>query len=136
MDAHNCYPYESWWSDRIDRALAGGVPLAIEQDLYWYTDRTTGRSWSVVAHQQPLSGHEPTMTTYFFDRVRPIVEQALRQGNHGNWPIITLNLDVKTEQPEAIWKMLGEHRDWLTTASRTCSISIKSPLWVCVQFLC
>lgn len=131
MDAHNCYPYESWWSDRIDRALAGGVPLAIEQDLYWYTDRTTGRSWSVVAHQQPLSGHEPTMTTYFFDRVRPIVEQALRQGNHGNWPIITLNLDVKTEQPEhlkAIWKMLEEHRDWLTTASRTSDINQVSAL--------
>ena len=21
MDAHNCYPYFEWWSDRIDRAL-------------------------------------------------------------------------------------------------------------------
>lgn len=33
MDAHNCYPYFEWWSDRIDRALSGGTPLAIEQDL-------------------------------------------------------------------------------------------------------
>jgi hypothetical protein len=45
-----------------------------------------------------LSEKEPTLDTYFFDRVRPIVEQALRAGNHGNWPIITLNLDVKTER--------------------------------------
>ena len=33
MDAHNCYPYFEWWSDRIDRALSAGTPLAIEQDL-------------------------------------------------------------------------------------------------------
>lgn len=31
MDAHNCYPYFEWWSDRIDRALSAGTPLAIEQ---------------------------------------------------------------------------------------------------------
>ena len=33
MDAHNCYPYFEWWGDRIDRALAAGTPVAIEQDL-------------------------------------------------------------------------------------------------------
>ena len=33
MDAHNCYPYSEWWTDRIDRALSTGTPLAIEQDL-------------------------------------------------------------------------------------------------------
>ena len=43
MDAHNCYPYEGQWNDRIDRALSGGVPLAIEQDLYRYTDPVTHR---------------------------------------------------------------------------------------------
>src|SRR6266478_7330734 len=76
MDAHNCYPYFEWWSDRIDRALSAGTPLAIEQDLYWYTDSRTGRSWSVVAHGAPMSGQEPTMQRYFFERVRPIVEKA------------------------------------------------------------
>ena len=44
MDAHNCYPYGEWWSDRIDRALSAGTPLAIEQDLGWYTDAQTGRA--------------------------------------------------------------------------------------------
>jgi hypothetical protein len=133
MDAHNCYPYYELWSDRIDRALAAGIPLAIEQDLYWYTDPATDESWSVVAHGAPLSGKEPTLDTYFFDRVRSIVQQALREGNHGNWPIITLNLDVKTEEPEhlrAIWKMLKEHEDWITTAARTADIDSVSPLSV------
>jgi len=30
------------------------------------------------------------MREYFFERVRPIVEKALREGNHGDWPLITL----------------------------------------------
>jgi hypothetical protein len=122
MDAHNCYPYFEWWHDRIDRALSPGTPLAIEQDLYWYTDPKTGRSWSVVAHGAPLSGQEPTMEHYFFDRVRPIVEKALKEGNHGDWPLITLNLDLKTVEPghlRAIWALLTKYQDWLTTAPRT-----------------
>src|SRR5580692_2775855 len=88
MDAHNCYPYWEWWSDRIDRALSAGTPLAIEQDLGWYTDAVTGNSWSVVTHGEPITGEEPTMEHYFFDRVRPIVEAALKDGNHDNWPLI------------------------------------------------
>src|SRR3984893_1304581 len=50
MDAHNCYPYFEWWGDRIDRALSAGTPLAIEQDLGWFTDPQTGKSWSGVTH--------------------------------------------------------------------------------------
>jgi hypothetical protein len=122
MDAHNCYPYFEWWSDRIDRALSAGAPLAIEQDLYWYTDPRTGRSWSVVAHGAPMTGQEPTMEQYFFERIRPIVEKALHAGNRGDWPLITLNLDFKSEEPEhlrAVWSLLEKYRTWLTTASRT-----------------
>src|SRR5215470_6295076 len=95
LDAHNCYPYFEWWGDRIDRALSAGTPLAIEQDPFWYTDPRTGRSWSIVAHGAPVTGHEPTLEQYFFERVRPVVEDALRRGNHGDWPLITLNLDFK-----------------------------------------
>src|SRR6267378_2442229 len=43
MDAHNCYPYFEWWTDRIDRALAAGTPLAIEQDLLWAKNPRTGK---------------------------------------------------------------------------------------------
>lgn len=122
MDAHNCYPYFEWWSDRIERALSVGTPLAIEQDPYWYTDPQTGRSWSVVAHGAPVTGHEPTLEHYFFDRIRPIIEDALRKDNRRDWPLITLNLDFKTEEPEhlaAIWALLDKYREWLTTAERT-----------------
>jgi hypothetical protein len=133
MDAHNCYPYYEWWYDRIDRALSAGTPLAIEQDLDWYTDPKTGESQSLVAHGAPLSGHEPTMEHYFFDRVRPIVEQALKEGNHGNWPLITLNLDLKTDEPahlHAIWALLSKYQDWLTTAPKSSDPSRVEPLTV------
>src|SRR6185437_11128011 len=95
MDAHNCYPYDGRWADRIDRALSAGTPLAIEQDLFWYTDKATGKSRSLVTHGKPVNGSEPGMREYFFERIRPIMEKALREGNHGDWPLITLNLDFK-----------------------------------------
>ena len=133
MDAHNCYPYYEWWYDRIDRALSAGTPLAIEQDLAWHTDKKTGKSWSIVTHSAPGFGNEPTMKQYFFERVRPIVEQTLRDGNHGNWPLITLNLDFKTEEPEhlrAVFALLKEYQDWLTTAPRTTDAATPQPLEV------
>src|SRR5215510_11967680 len=42
LDAHNCYPYNGRWADRITRALSTGIPLAIEQDLVWFRDPVTG----------------------------------------------------------------------------------------------
>jgi hypothetical protein len=126
MDAHNCYPYSGRWNDRIDRALSAGTPLAIEQDLLWYTDKRTGQSRSIVTHGVPSTGNEPSMRDYFFEKVRPVVEQALRSTNHHDWPLITLNLDLKSEEPqhlEAIWKLLTEYRDWITTAPRGEQIS-------------
>ena len=122
MDAHNCYPYFEWWGDRIDRALSAGTPLAIEQDLLWARNPRTGRMASVVSHGAPATGAEPSMREYFFERVRPIVERALREGNRGDWPLITLNLDLKSEEPEhlaAIWQLLTEYKEWLTSAPRT-----------------
>ena len=131
MDAHNCYPYFEWWGNRIDRALSAGTPLAIEQDPFWYTDPRTGRSWSVVAHGAPVTGHEPTLEQYFFERIRPVVEEALRRGNQGDWPVITLNLDFKTEEPEhlaSVWALLSKHRDWLTTAVKSADEKQLEPL--------
>jgi hypothetical protein len=133
MDAHNCYPYGDWWFDRIDRALSAGTPLAIEQDLYWYTDPKTGRSWSLLTHGAPVSGDEPTMEHYFFDRVRPIVEKALRDGDRSQWPIITLNLDLKSDEPahlRAIQALLAKYQDWLTTAPKTADPAQVQPLTV------
>jgi hypothetical protein len=127
LDAHNCYPYAGRWTDRIDRALSTGTPLAIEQDLYWYTGS------SVLAHGELLTGAEPRMKEYFFERIRPIMEKALRDNHRENWPLITLNLDFKTEEPEhlrAVWSLLNEYRDWITSARRNESISPAGALTV------
>src|SRR6201992_1697483 len=131
MDAHNCYPYFEWWGDRIDRALSTGTPVAIEQYLAWHTDAKTGRSCSVVPHGIPTSGPEPTREQYFFERAKPIVEQALKDGNHGNWPLITLNLDFKDNKPEhlaAVLALLRKYQPWLTTASKGAQESDVQPL--------
>src|SRR5213594_4823970 len=126
LDAHNCYPYYEWWFDRIDRALSAGTPLAIEQDLLWAKNPRKGEMTSLVSHGALPTGTEPGMREYFFERVRPIVEKALHEGNHGDWPLITLNLDLKSEEPEhlaAIWQLLSQYQDWLTTAPRTGTIN-------------
>jgi len=131
LDAHNCYPSGEWWADRIDRALSTGTPLAIEQDLAWYVDHRTGRSWSVLSHSASATGSEPAMKAYFFERIRPIVEKALKEGNRRDWPLITLNLDLKTEEPEhlkAIWNLLAEYQDWITTAPRASNIHTMASL--------
>jgi hypothetical protein len=131
MDAHNCYPYFEWWYDRIDRALSAGTPLAIEQDLGWYTDPKTGRSWSVVTHGDPIYGNEPTMDQYFFEKVRPIVEKALKEGNHGDWPLITLNLDFKDNKPDhlaAVLALLRKYQPWLSSAVKGADPSAQQPL--------
>src|SRR5579862_6370458 len=73
LDAHNCYPYEGQWADRVDRALKTGSPVGIEQDLAWYVDPATGKGRLVVSHTAKTIGTEPTLRAYFFERVRPIV---------------------------------------------------------------
>ncbi len=131
MDAHNCYPYFEWWGDRIDRALSAGTPLAIEQDLGWYADAKSGKSWSVVTHGNPVTGEEPTMEQYFFARVRPIVEKALKEGNHGEWPLITLNLDFKDNKPQhlaAVLALLRKYEAWITSAPKGQGIDTVEPL--------
>ena len=132
-DAHNCYPYGEWWADRIDRALRGGFPVAIEQDLVWYRPDPSQPGRSLVAHGKPLTGTEPDMEHYFFERVRPLVEAALHNPDHSKWPIITLNLDIKTEETDhlrATRKLLIAHESWLTTALRTKNASEIQPLKV------
>jgi glycerophosphoryl diester phosphodiesterase len=61
------------------------------------------------------------------------VEKALRDGNRGDWPLITLNLDLKSEEPEhlaAIWQLLSQYQDWLTTATRTENLETPQPFEV------
>jgi len=131
LDALNCYPYGRRWTDRIDRALSAGTPLAIEQDLAWHIDPQTGAGWSVLSHRKNTGGFERTLKYYFFERVRPIVEQALLNPDRRDWPLITLNLDFKSEEPEhlkAVWRLLREYADWITSAARLPDIRTISSL--------
>ena len=131
LDAHNCYPYEGRWADRIDRALSTGFPVAIEQDLAWYTDPKTGVARSIISHGKPFTGEEPGLRAYFFERVRPIVERALREGDRSRWPVIVLHFDFKDNEPahfRAVWKLLGEYEAWITTGFKTADPAKLSPL--------
>ena len=111
LDAHNAYPDRGRFADRIDVALATGLPVAIEQDLAWCVS-AGGAMAPLVSHESTCVGGEPTLEAYFFERVRPIVEAALAEGPSADWPLITLNLDFKTNEPEhhaAVWALLGKY---------------------------
>jgi hypothetical protein len=134
LDAHNAYAYQGRWSDRLDRTLATGTPLAIEQDLMWYPSTALGAgsptSRSIVSHGEPFTGSEPTLRD-FFERIRPLITRALDAGSRDDWPIVTLNLDFKDSDPQhfaAIWNLLGEYELWFTTAPRVADLSAVQPL--------
>lgn len=122
LDAHNAYPEAGRWADRIDRALATGVPLAIEQDLFWHHDSVSDAYEIVVAHDSVATPGAPTLESYFFEKIRPVMERALRENRRETWPLIVLNLDFKTNERahhDAVWTLLGKYERWLTTAPRT-----------------
>jgi hypothetical protein len=127
LDAHNCYPYEGLWKDRIDRALSTGFPVGIEQDMAWVGQR------SVVAHDNEPRGGEPGLEQYFFERVRPLVLKALKENDKRHWPLIVLHFDFKDNSPDnlrAVWKVLGKYESWITTGRKTARDSAISALHV------
>ncbi len=122
MDAHNCYPNEGRWADRIERALKTGFPVGIEQDMAWYVDPATGNGRAVVGHSEKTTGAEPLLRDYFFERVRPIVEKALAENDRESWPLIVVHFDFKSNQApllHAVWDLLGEYQGWITTAVKS-----------------
>ena len=134
LDAHNCYPYEGQWTNRITRALTTGVPLAIEVDLIWAPASAGGGPRIVVRHGGQAKGDEPSLERYFFEQVCPLMETALREGNRRQWPLVTLNVnDLRASAPEffaALWKLLGDHEPWLCTAPKTAVLQPLAPLEV------
>lgn len=131
LDAHNCYPYDGQWNDRIQRALNSGFPVSIEQDLAWYVDPATGIGRVVVSHTPKPTGKEPTLRDYFFEQVRPVVEKAIAENHQDRWPVIILHFDFKDTQPailKAVWRILGEYEPWLSTAVKTSDPNILSPI--------
>jgi hypothetical protein len=122
LDAHNCYPYDGKWANRIDRALSTGFPVAIEQDIAPYVDPATGNVIAKITHRNKADAADPTLKQHFFECVRPIIERALKDGDKSKWPLIVLHFDFKdnaTPTLEAVWKVLGEYQDWITTGTKT-----------------
>lgn len=126
LHAHNAYPEKGRWADRIDRALATGLtPIVIEQDI------ALRNGASVVSHDDELTGTEPTLQAYFFDRVRPLMERALVERRTDRWPLVVLHLDFKTNEREhhlAVLSLLQQHRAWLTTAPKSKDPAAIQPL--------
>ncbi len=132
FEAHNCYPYHGLWNNRIDKALAAGFPLAIEIDVMWHVNKETGEGRLVVAHSEPLSGEEPTLKDYFFERIRPIMEEALAARDTTNWPLITLNInDIRSNQPEAFEsakQLVASYEAWLCTTIKGAAPDPPAPI--------
>lgn len=121
VDAHNCYPEDGKWADRLSRALGTAQrPIGIEQDLVWKPDGQGGGT-SVVAHSSTLVGDEPTLDEHFFKVVTPMLDAALAAGQTSAWPLIVLHFDFKTNEPEHhrhVLSMLQRYERWLTTTTR------------------
>ncbi|NDJ11852.1 MAG: hypothetical protein EBY17_11775 [Acidobacteriia bacterium] len=116
LDAHNCYPYHGQHTDRLDRALSLGFPVAIEQDVAFW------KGQAVVSHTPKTTGVEPTLKAHFFERVRPLMEKALKENKKSQWPLIVVHFDFKDlQQPllEDVWTLLGEYEPWITTARKS-----------------
>ena len=121
LHAHNCYPEDGHFADRLDRALNTRLsPLVIEQDLA--LAMRDGKPVSVLSHDDKLSGTEPTLEDHFFKRVEPMLDRALASKALQQWPLLVLHLDFKTNQPahhRAVWELLKRYERFLTTAPRT-----------------
>src|SRR5580704_7078429 len=123
--SHNAYPDHGKYTERLDRTIAAGMPVVVEEDLAWIDGK------SLLIHgAKNVADDDPTLESYFFPKVKPIMEKALNEGNKGNWPLITLYLDIKNdprEHLEAISKVLDHYDAWLTTAVKTTDLSKQSP---------
>ncbi|HDP33488.1 MAG TPA: hypothetical protein ENN29_00065 [Candidatus Hydrogenedentes bacterium] len=134
FEAHNCYPYRGLWNNRIDKALDAGFPLAIEIDVMWHAADEEGPGRLVVAHNEPLTGDEPTLEAYFFERVRPYVERALKDAAKTDWPIITLNInDIRSNRAEPfeeVLRLAEKYDSWFCAAIKGATPQPAAPIEV------
>jgi hypothetical protein len=91
----------------------------------------TGKGRVVVSHTPQPTGQEPTLEDYFFKQVSPVVEKVIAENKRSQWPLIVLHFDFKDNQTallETVWKVLGQHEDWLSTAVKTSDPAQLSPI--------
>jgi len=76
MLAHNAYPDEAKFGDRLDSAISGGPLFAVEEDLVWVDGKSL-----LIHNPKAARPDSPTLESYFFPKVAPIVEKALKEDN-------------------------------------------------------
>lgn len=121
MDAHNAYPEDGLYADRLARALGTGTPVAIEQDLYLRTGGDGTTPTVVVGHDDRHLESAPSLEDYFFRQITPLMDSALASGERTHWPLVVLNLDFKKSDPalhQALWALLRKYERFLTTARK------------------
>jgi hypothetical protein len=132
FEAHNCYPYNGFWADRLSRALTVAPPLALELDLRWQVPAEGGPGRLIVAHDPPRSDRDPALRDYLFEPLRPLVEAALAAGEKEEWPLFTLNLnDLRGGEQamyDALWVLTGEYASWFCTAEKGIDPAVVMPL--------
>jgi hypothetical protein len=132
LNAHNCYPEQGKYADRIDRALSTGLPVSIELDLAWHRDpENAGKGWSVVSHETKTHGDEPTLEQYFFEKVKPLVERELREGDARRWPVLYLHFNFKSTEREHVQHVAGtlaKYAAWLSSARRVADETQMQPI--------
>jgi hypothetical protein len=71
--SHNAFPDHGKFADRLDRTLAAGLPVAIEEDLAWVDGK------SLLIHGAKAFGSEdPTFESYVIPKIKPIMEGSQR----------------------------------------------------------
>lgn len=121
LNAHNCYPKEGQGFDRLDRARRAGLS-AFEEDLAW----SEARRSTVVSHTTQLTGSEPTLETYFFSPMLPLLRKR-----PPDQPGILLLLDFKSARPEPVKEVrawLRRHRKLVTACGRRGDPPQQTPL--------
>lgn len=73
--AHNAYPDHEKYGDRLDRAIASGVPFVVEEDLAWID----GKSLLIHGTKNVSSSDDPTLDSYFFPKCGPSWKRHCRK---------------------------------------------------------
>ena len=130
LDAHNCYPYEGHGTTAFSGARSG-YPVSIEQDLAWYVDPATGKGRVVVRILRTSRARSLRSKIISSSRFAPSLKKLIAENKRSQWPVIVLHFDFKDNQApllQAVWQVLGEHQDWLSTAVKTNDPATLSPI--------
>ena len=108
LDAHNAY---RGWRTLQRSARAGPVDWDCRSPSSRISSgiaiRALASGRSVVSHGAPLSGSEPSLDEYFFQRSARLIEQALRENRRETWPVDHAQSRLQDERAGALTRPCG-----------------------------